>query len=341
MPDRWTLTDDPRTPDGAPVPMQQHPCYGAAAGELGSEAIWLEWRVGRRLFASAQVLRRRWPLVGQFALLSRGPIFAPGISQDEAATATRALIRALGPNHRGVMVTAETLSGTDPADGAGLLKMVTGGHVARLSLAPDLATLRARLSQKWRNALRHAEAQTPAIRIGPLRSGSGEALFRHEAAQARSRRYARLPPEFSRAWSRHGRTLLIEAGDWDAPLAGMLFLLHPPWASYHLAWTSETGRRTNLHRLMLWRAIAALQADGIETLELGTLDTQGTPDLARFKLGAGAHAVPLGATWMQAPGSRAMAALVRAVERGPGEKDSRTTAQPETRKPIPSRSRRR
>ncbi|TCP42309.1 GNAT family N-acetyltransferase [Rhodovulum marinum] len=339
MPDRWTLADDPRTPDGAPVPMQQHSCYGAAAGELGSEAMWLEWRMGRRLFASAQVLRRRWPLVGQFALLSRGPVFTPDISQDEAATATRALIRALGPNHRGVIITSDTLAGTDPADGAGLLKMVAGGHVARLSLAPDLATLRTRLSQKWRNALRQAEAQTPTIRIEPMLPGTGEALFRHEAAQARARRYARLPPEFSRAWSRHGRTLLIEAGDRDAPLAGMLFLLHPPWASYHLAWTSEAGRRANLHRLMLWRAIAAMQADGIETLELGTLDTERTPDLARFKLGTGAHAVPLGATWMQAPGSRAMAALVRAVEPGPGAKGDSTAAQPETEKSIPSRSR--
>ncbi|MGC9418865.1 MAG: GNAT family N-acetyltransferase, partial [Rhodovulum sp.] len=267
MPDRWTLTDNPLLPDGAPVPMQQHPCYGAAAGALGSEAMWLEWRSGGQLHASAQVLIRRWPLMGRFALLSRGPIFAPGIAEDRATAATRALIRALRLGHRGVMVTAETLSGTDPAAGAGLLMMLTGGHVARLSLTPELATLRAGLSQKWRNALRRAEEQAPPIRIAPLRPGSGEWLFRKEAAQARGRRYARLPPDFSRAWAQHGGTLLIEAGRQEAPLAGMLFLLHPPWASYHLAWTSEAGRGANLHRLMLWQAIATLQAKGIEMLE--------------------------------------------------------------------------
>jgi hypothetical protein len=39
-------------------------------------------------------------------------------------------------------------------------------------------------------------------------------------------------------------------------------------------------------------------------LDLGTLDTQNAPGLARFKLGSGATAQLLGGTWARLPGWR-------------------------------------
>ncbi|WYK06320.1 hypothetical protein DWF04_021940 [Cereibacter sphaeroides f. sp. denitrificans] len=54
---------------------------------------------------------------------------------------------------------------------------------------------------------------------------------------------------------------------------------------------------------------------GIEALELGLIDTERTEGIARFKLGTGAAACPLGATWLRAPGTGWVARLARLVHR--------------------------
>ncbi|TCO70884.1 acetyltransferase (GNAT) family protein [Rhodovulum euryhalinum] len=309
----WTPTALPCAPDGAGLPMQQHPAYGMACATLGSAPAWFEWREGSEVLATAQVLSRRWPLFGRFALLSRGPAFAPGLPAETRRAAIAALLTALARDHRGVLATPDRIAGADPLAGGRFLRMVSGAHVARLSLEPDADRLRAGLHQKWRNRLKRAEAGGLALDEGDFPDAPDHWLLREEAVQAHARRYARLPPAFALAWARLGETLLVTATRDGRPQAGMLFLIHRPWASYHLGWTSAEGRRENAHTLMLWRAIVALKARGITALELGVLDTVGTPDLARFKLGTGAAPVQLGATWMDAPGSRLVAALTRGL----------------------------
>ncbi|ARE42014.1 hypothetical protein RGUI_3873 [Rhodovulum sp. P5] len=305
----WSEAQRPKTPKGAPMPMQQHRAYGAACKRIGSQVMWLEGRAGGKPVASAQILRRTWPLFGQFALLSRGPLFAPSVGAADAGRATRDLVAMLAPDHRGVMATPDCIDGRDPLMGQGLLQMVTGGHVARLSLKEPEAALRAALHQKWRNRLKRAEGAGLFLDSGPMPPDPGHWLLREEARQASQRRYARLPPEFAVAWASLGESLLVTASDKSGPVAGMLFLIHAPWASYHLGWTSEDGRRMDAHNLLMWTGMLALKARGLTALELGTLDTVKTPGLARFKLGTGAVPVPLGATWMRSVGSGAVARL--------------------------------
>lgn len=309
MTSHWTESDRPRPPGSTGLPMQQHPAYGATCRALGTETLWLEWREGPRVLGSAQVLSRRWPLLGRFALVSRGPVFAPDVPADAAKQALAALVDGLAHSHRGVMLTPERIDGMDLLERSGLLTMVTAGHVARLSLASDVETLRAGLHQKWRNRLKRAETARLRVTSGSLPDDPGHWLLTAEAAQARTRRYARLPPAFSLAWARNAQTLLMTASDRCGPVAGMLFLIHGPWASYHVGWTSREGRAANAHTLLMWQAILSLRSRGLAALELGTLDTVKTPDLARFKLGTGATPVSLGSTWLRAPGSRAIARL--------------------------------
>ncbi|SIO24089.1 Acetyltransferase (GNAT) domain-containing protein [Rhodovulum sp. ES.010] len=297
-------------PEAAALPMQQHPAYGAACRALGSAAVWLEARTGGQRIGTAQVLRRRWPLLGEFALLSRGPVFSPDLDPHRARAALIALMETLGRGHRGVLATPEPIAGQDPLAGAGLLRMVSPGQTALVDLAPPPDRLRAGLHQKWRNRLVRAEAAGLEVRESPLPADHW--LLTTEAAQARARGYARLPPPFARAWARAGDTLLLEARADGRPVAAMLMLLHAPWASYHTGWSDSAGRRLNAHTLLLWRAMLGLRARGISTLDLGGLDTVSTPGLARFKLGSGARPRPLGATWMRAPGSGLVARLARA-----------------------------
>lgn len=306
----WTLCDIPRPPEGAGLPMQQHPSYGRACGSLGAEALWLEWREGRRTLGTAQVLARQLPVVGRVALLSRGPVWRPDTARQRSETAMAELLSALGQGHRAVLVTPDAEDG-GPVLHGGMIPVMTAAHVARLALAPELSTLRARLAPAWRNKLAQAERTGLRVTETGLPDDPGHWLLGAEAAQAQARGYARLPPAFARAWARSGRTLLLAAEGDCGPLAGILILIHPPWATYHLAWTSPAGRRLHAHPLLLWRAIERLKEMGILALELGLLDTERTEGIARFKLGTGAAACPLGATWLCAPGTGSVARIAR------------------------------
>ncbi|WP_235842662.1 GNAT family N-acetyltransferase [Cereibacter sphaeroides] len=288
--------------------MQQHPFYGRACGSLGAEAFWLEWREGHRTLGTAQLLARQLPLVGRVALLSRGPVWRPDIARERSDAAMAELLSALGRKHRAVLVTPEAADGGPRLQG-GMLPVMTAAHVARLALRPELSALRAGLAPAWRNKLTQAERMGLRVTETGLPDDPAHWLLRAEAAQAQARHYARLPPAYALAWARSGPALLFAAEAADGPLAGILILIHPPWATYHLAWTSPAGRRLHAHTLLLWRAIERLKEMGIEALELGLLDTERTEGIARFKLGTGAAACPLGATWLRAPGTGWVARL--------------------------------
>jgi lipid II:glycine glycyltransferase (peptidoglycan interpeptide bridge formation enzyme) len=83
--------------------------------------------------------------------------------------------------------------------------------------------------------------------------------------------------------------------------AAMAFVRHGTSASYHLAWGSDAARSTGVHGLMLTRAAEALFAEGVRWLDLGSVNTESAPGLARFKLGSGAALRRLGPTLLVLP----------------------------------------
>ncbi|GIT85375.1 hypothetical protein ROBYS_03910 [Roseobacter sp. OBYS 0001] len=82
----------------------------------------------------------------------------------------------------------------------------------------------------------------------------------------------------------------------------MLFLEHGPVATYHLGWTSSAGRGANAHYALLMHAADYFAERSITRLDIGTVDTENTPGLARFKIGSGAQVRALGGTWIRMPG---------------------------------------
>ena len=50
-----------------------------------------------------------------------------------------------------------------------------------------------------------------------------------------------------------------------------------------------------------WQAAQALRAEGVRWLDLGSVDNEAAPGLARFKLGTGARLCRLGATCLVLP----------------------------------------
>ena len=273
------------------MPMQQHPTYGKVLSELGRTVRVARWSDGGAPIAAAQVVSRPG-----LALISRGPLWA-GPPRPDAAEYLRRM--ALGghltfatPDHR--------------TAGRGLIPVLTARHQAIWHLPGDTAALRAGLGQKWRNKLSRGERMGARLAISASATADAGWLYAAEGAQRRARSYRALPPAFAEAWraADAGAFRLYAARLDGRAVAGILILLHRPWASYHLAWSDAEGRRLNAHRLLLWRAACDLQDDGYSALDLGDVNTEDAPGLASFKIGTGAEIRALGETLLVLPAIR-------------------------------------
>ena len=82
-------------------------------------------------------------------------------------------------------------------------------------------------------------------------------------------------------------SLILQAEAQGERIAAMLFLIHGSTATYHVGWSNDAGRAANAHNLLLWRALIALQENGIATLDMGGINTRSLPGISRFKIGSG------------------------------------------------------
>ncbi len=186
---------------------------------------------------------------------------------------------------------------------AGYMPIFTPATVAEWDISPELPILRRRLSGKWRNQLRRAEEARMVITLTNAPTEADHWLYRTDQRNARTKGYRGMPQWVTTSWAQlHPRdTLMVETHKDGLPIAAMAFLRHGPVATYQIAYASDTARRLNAHRAMLWRAVRHFRNQGVTRLDLGTIETDHAPGLARFKLGTGASTRQLGGTWMAAP----------------------------------------
>lgn len=250
---------------GTFLPLQQSAVYAAAVAGCGARVRWLEGGV-------LAVERGRVRLVSRVSGLDRAGLrrlaLWPGVT----------------------VVTPE-----EGVAGFGLVPLVTPLHHAVWALGPEL---RAGMARNWRGHLARAERAGLRVRRGD--AGTLEALIAAEAVQRAERRYQALPEGFTRALP-EGALRLWDWRQAGAIQAAMCFVVHGFSASYHLAWGSEVARAAGVHQVMLARAAEELWAEGVRWLDLGSVDTDRAPGLARFKLGTGAGLRRLGATCLVLP----------------------------------------
>lgn len=258
------------------LPFQQSLPYAVAAGANGARAAWVDLDGGRAL-----AIER-----GRLRLVSRGPVFGRDLSPDDQRRAMQQLA-----HWPGVTIATPEV----PVTGFGLIPLVTPMHHAIWRLGPDL---RAGLAGKWRNRLMAALRAGVDVTMGT--PATLEKLIGEEAVQRRRRGYRCLPPGFTRALPAEALRLWEWRHDGEIG-AAMAFVRHGGSATYHLGWASEAARRQGVHAVMLMAAAVALQAEGVQWLDLGSVDTDRAPGLARFKLGTGAALHRLGATCLVLP----------------------------------------
>ena len=275
-------------PSDALVPLPQSYGFARALKLLGMEVTQLN--IGQDDCAGQAVVQLR-PMrgIGKLGLVSRGPIWRGPPDAGALADNLRAL-------RHPVVLNAENVL---PAElrRAGFFPLMTAATIACLDLSGNI---RKRMHQKWRNRLCRAEESPLKVSRGNFSAEDDKWLVEAEAVQRRKRRYAGLPIAFSEAFAKanpHMAQLFVAKLSRE-PVAGMLFLRHGRMASYHMGYTTNTGRALNAHNLLLFEAAKWLSRHGTDLIDLGTLDTVNAPGLARFKLGSGAYAKTLGGTWL-------------------------------------------
>ena len=266
------------------LPLQQHPNFAAALRQLGaktrainidgSEPVQTVTRFGMR-FAS------------------RGPIWhdTPTDIQTHALKYSGLhLINSNGGDHAAFQ-------------NAGFRQIMKPRHVAELSILGTPEDRMRRLKGKWRNGLRQGAKHPQTIETEPFHPSQHQWLLKADLAQQKAKGFRSLPHRFLIAYARGNpdKTLVMTSRLNGEPIAAMLFLLHGKVATYHLGWTSPMGRTAVAHHTILMRAGDHLSKQAVERIDLGMVDVENAPGLARFKLGTGASLRPLGGTWARLP----------------------------------------
>ena len=257
--------------DRVAAPLPQRWLYGDAAKRVGREARRLCLFDGAGPVALAQVVSR--PMFGcRTSLILRGPLI---LAECDRKAVVAQLRRALP---RGLKLMS-------PEDRLGKLRLSAPPEMVELDLSRTQEDLRAGMGAKWRNALKKAErAQMKTARLQPSPRGLMP-LLQAEKTRQDAGHYRGVPPELTLAIQEVApqSLRLFQAAD-----AQMLFVVHGNTATYQIGHTGPEGRRWNAHNLILWQAMRELKAEGVIRLDLGTLDRDKAPGLARFKLRSGA-----------------------------------------------------
>jgi lipid II:glycine glycyltransferase (peptidoglycan interpeptide bridge formation enzyme) len=264
-----------------PLPLQQHPRFAAALGMLGRPVHKIS------VAGAAPVVAVR--VCGQL-LASRAPVWHGAPSGQALANSPLRLIN------------AETAAHAHMRQG-GFRQLSTPAHVAELDLTASTLDRLQNMKGKWRNAWRRAQNAPVTIRHAPFCAQSHDWLLRADKAQQKAKRFRSLPHNLIGAYAATGAdaAVVFVASHADTPISAMLFLTHAPFATYHLGWNGVQGRALTLHHRLLMVAADHFAQAGFTRLDLGSIQTDHAPGLARFKIGSGAKLRPLGGTWLRLP----------------------------------------
>lgn len=277
------------------TPLPQSDAFDRTLQALGRQTRWVDLTCST---GQARALLVRLP-VGW--ICSRGPVWRGHWPDDARLRALRDLRGA------GVWIMNPAANDTNTLRQAGFARIMTPVTTATLPLRPDWLD---NAHGKWRNSLRKARADWPAqykIRDHAYTASTGGWLIKACQTQARARKYRDWPARFTQTFARvnpgHARVFAVRDG--LDPVAGLMVLRHGTGggggASYHCAWANDQGRALQAHRVLLAQAIDWLTSQECGAFDLGVLNTEETPGLARFKLGTGAQATPQGGTWIKLP----------------------------------------
>lgn len=276
--------------------LQQHWAYGDALVTPAVQVQRAEVQCEGRTVALAQFLCRRYAGVLGVALCTRGPLWLAPVAAAGQAAIYAELKRSLPMRGPRVILFSPDQTVPDDPGLASLTRVLTGYSTVMLDLAQPDAALRAGLHAYWRNRLAAAERSGLDVAEVDTAAGACDWVLQEEMRQRERKRFYALPPAFVHNYIaahpdlRHA-ALILSASLHAQPVAAMLFLIHGSAATYQLGWSRPSGRATNAHNLLLWRALPLLRERGVRRLDLGGVNTRDLPGISRFKLNTGGAVV--------------------------------------------------
>lgn len=290
----------------------QHYAYGGVLEAMGVRLHRAQLFHDGRWIGAAQIQFRKFFGVFTAALVLRGPVWAPHDIDNAAKAAAVEAMRKTLPvaGLYGLIVAPEDSPdgcGDNGLGAAGYKRIMSGHHTVMLDLTQDEETLRAALNGKWRNRLKAAEKAD--ITLSPLgkRPDKYAWLIKKDEQQQKTSGYKAMPSVMVRHYHEQaGKNAVVgyAAKNGSEMLGGVLFLRHGDCATYHIGWASEAGKAANVHNLLLWNAMRGLKKAGVRTLDLGGVDTDANPGIARFKIGTGGRVASLSGSWSKGPRRR-------------------------------------
>lgn len=279
-----------------PAPLQQSPQFARALDAVSTPYLQLP--------DGTLVLRRR------FGPLPVSMIIRPAVT---SAAGLGALARAVPMTGPRILSPERPLSLQE----IGALPLISPATIATLDLTPDRDALMTGMHQKWRNRLRHGQAQKLRITRQNMPDDPGHWVLQADLVQQAARGYRSWPVALTLAYARAnpGQAKLFTAHWGKEPVAAMLILRHGTAATYHIGHTRASGRLMSASNVLLWSVMLWAKAKGVQRLELGTIDTEDARGLARFKLGTGAKPQTLGGTWLWWPPLTSLASPLARIDR--------------------------
>lgn len=286
------------------IPYQQTYAFGEVIAAHGGDVLRAAMYVEEEVVGLCQIAVRKLPGF-RLATALMGPLWL----NTELPVARRAeLLDELGKTvplkglHAFLLV--PPVQGSYAKLALGLSQVVSPYHTVLLDLTKPEEELLAAADGKWRNRLRAAEKAGLTISQIGRRPEQYAWLLEAERRQQKRIGYRALSPRMVPAWQEAaGKESVIgfEAKDGMERVAGMLFFRFGSTATYHIGWGSSHGRDHNAKNLLLWEAIRYLKKKGVTTLDLGGVDTDHAPGVARFKLGTGGELLSQSGTWLLRP----------------------------------------
>lgn len=273
--------------------LQQGWAYSAALSAQGARVHRLLVRDDEGLpLACAQVVERRLLGLLRACFLLRGPVWLVELAEARQREGLAALHTWL---RRPLLIWAPEATSAP----AGRRAVITGYSTSWVELGLPAAAMRRRLHPNWRHRLGQAERHGLEVRVERGAEGLRWLLTQNEA-QRRRVGYKGPSPGFLHALAQAAGddALLLTAWEQGERTAGVLLLRHGRAATYEVGHVTSRGRRLNAKHLLLWQGMLHLSERGVRWLDLGGIDTERAPTLARFKLGLGGEATTLAGTFL-------------------------------------------
>lgn len=259
---------------------------------------------GDRPVALLQMFERQVLGAVTLAKILRGPVLLIDLGVEELAALLAPIAADRRIRARCPLLWLPELPAGAEADGLmarlGKRPMLRGHATSWIDLTPDAAALRTGLDGKWRNQL--VRAERAKLRVQSARGGRLLDLLieNHESFRRARKHHGPSGPEVAAliaGLQRKEDAVAMTAFAGSQSVASILIVIHGHAATYHIAWTSQEGRKAHAHNLLLWQAILALKDRGVTALDLGGLDAM-APGVARFKMGLGGEMVEMAAVYL-------------------------------------------